>query len=150
MYCSACGTKLQVDLNYCNRCGQRVGPDKEKGSLAESLSSSLGYVGSAGFIAYIFVVIALAKNGVPGGQVIAITAFYFAALFGICSLILRQTQLFSGKSDHRERSRQSEVSDPAYLKPLTTAQLEEAREHGIRSVVENTTRTLDEVRIERR
>ena len=51
MYCSACGTKLQVDLNYCNRCGQRVGPDKEKGSLAESLSSSLGYVGSAGFIA---------------------------------------------------------------------------------------------------
>jgi hypothetical protein len=150
MYCSACGTKLQVDLNYCNRCGQRVGPDTEKSSLAESLSSSLGYVGSAGFIAYIFVVIALVKNGVPGNQVMGITAFYFAALLGICFLILRQAQLFSGKNDRGGQSRHSEQGDTPYLKPVTTAQLEEAREPGISSIVENTTRTLDEVRVERR
>src|SRR5688572_26633027 len=150
MYCSACGTKLQLDLNYCNRCGQRVGPDTEKSSLAESLSSSLGYVGSAGFIAYIFVVIALVKNGVPGNQVIFITAFYFAALFGICFLILRQTQLFSGKSETARRPRPKEEDVTPYIKPVTTAQLEEASEAGIGSVVENTTRTLDEVRVDRR
>ena len=143
MYCSACGTKLQVDLNYCNRCGQKIGPDTEKGSLAESLSSSLGYVGSAGFIAYIFVVIALVKNGVPGGQVIAITAFYFAALFAICFLILRQTQLFSGRSERARRSRPPQDDVTPYLKPVTTAQLEDAREPA--SVVENTTRTLDNI-----
>lgn len=148
MYCSGCGTQLKADLNYCNRCGRRVAEDSEKSSIAESLSSSLGYVGGFGFFSFIFVAIALVKNGVVGSQLVAISVCYFAALFGICFLILRQTQLFSTKGARNV----AEIEDrpAAYLRPVTTAQLHDPAEPGgIGSVTDHTTRTLDEVKIER-
>ena len=151
MYCSGCGTQIQSELNYCNRCGKRVSEsDSETASVAESLSSTLGYVGSAGFIAYIFVVLVLVKNGVPGNTLVPITFFYFAALFGICFLILRQTEFFAGKKWSPNRADAAEAKTAAYLQPVTTAQLRESQEHGIGSVTEHTTRTLDEVLIERK
>ncbi len=150
MYCSGCGTQLQTELNYCNRCGRRVASDSEKASVAESLSTSVGYVGAAGFLAYIFVVIALAKNGIPGNQIIPITFFYFAALFGICFLIIRQTQLFSAGSSKKEPET-IEDRPAAYLRPVTTAQLHEpADDGGLGSVTDHTTRTLDKVNVQRR
>lgn len=151
MYCSGCGTKLQSDLNYCNRCGQRVAEVSEKASIAESLSSSLGYVGGFGFVAFIFVVIALVKNGVVGNQLAAISLFYFAALFGICFLILRQTELFS-KGVRARRSSESPADEASqYSEPApTTSRLKELNQPGFGSVIDETTRTLDEARVERR
>ena len=151
MYCSGCGTQIQSELNYCNRCGKRVSEgDSETASVAESLSSTLGYVGSAGFIGYIFVVLVLVKNGVPGNVLVPITFFYFAALFGICFLMLRQTEFFAGKKTPLKRAEATDARTPAYLQPVTTAQLRESQEQGIGSVTEHTTKTLDEVLIQRR
>lgn len=149
MFCSACGTQIQDGLNYCSRCGKRIAEtDSETASIAESLSSSLGYVGGGGFIAYAFVILILVKNGVPSNVIVPITLVYFAALFGICFLILRQTHLFST----RGRSRPEDVRDgkAPFLRPVTTARLREARDAGVASVTEHTTRTLDEVPVERR
>jgi len=151
MYCSGCGTQLQPDLNYCNRCGNRVAGESEKASVAESLSSSLGYVGGFGFLSFVFVVLVLVKNGVPGNQIIPISFFYFAALFAICFLILRQTELLSGRNrppNRKDLPMQSET--PIYSRPAETNPLKELREPGIGSVIDETTRTLDAVKIERR
>lgn len=151
MYCSGCGTKLQVDLNYCNRCGQRVAGDSEKASVAESLSSSLGYVGGFGFLSFVFVVIALVKNGVVGSQLVMIALFYFAALFAICFLILRQTELFSKGVRSRRSADLPDGENSQYSAPApTTSRLRELNQPGIGSVIDETTRTLDEVRVERR
>jgi membrane-bound ClpP family serine protease len=153
MYCSGCGNQIEFELNYCSRCGKRVSEgDSETASIAESLSSSLGYVGGGGFIAFIFVALVLVKNGISGSQLIPITFFYFAALFGICFLILRQTQFFGHKKTSRQHADASEpnLETPAYLRPVTTAQLRESGERGIGSVTEHTTKTLDEFLVERK
>jgi hypothetical protein len=43
-----------------------------------------------------------------------------------------------------------ELESPAYLSPMETAQLDEARDFDIGSVTDATTRTLDQVTIERK
>src|SRR5687768_16728613 len=96
MYCSGCGTQIQAGLNYCSRCGRRVvDEDQVSDALAKSLNGSLGYIGGFGFFGFIFVVLVLTKNGVSGGQIVPIAFFYFAALFGICYMILRQSSILS-------------------------------------------------------
>ena len=151
MYCSGCGTKLQSELIYCSRCGRRVAEDSEKSSIAESLSSSLGYVGGFGFLSFIFVIIALVKNGVVGNQLVMIAFFYFAALFAICFLILRQTELFSKGGRARRSAELPAEENSQYSAPApTTSRLKELNEPGIGSVIDETTRTLDEARVERR
>jgi len=143
MFCSGCGAQVQSGLNYCNRCGKRVAEsESEASSIAESLASSLGYIGGFGFIGYIFVALILVKNGIPPDVLVKITFVYFASLVGICLLVLRQAQLFKKKEPVRYQEPASEA--PAYLRPITTAQLPESHDHPA-SVVDHTTRTLDEV-----
>ena len=104
--------------------------------------SSLGYIGGFGFLGYVFVVLVIVKNGVPPNYLVPITFFYFAALFGICYLILKQTELFG-----RNERRRDDVPDniqPAYLRPVTTAQLREGSDEPA-SVTDHTTRTLEEI-----
>lgn len=148
MYCSGCGTQIQTGLNYCSRCGRRVvDENQEANSLAKSLTGSLGYIGGFGFFGFIFVILALTKNGVDGGKIIPIAFFYFAALFGICYMILRQSNILA-KGPKAGYSGQPQAEERAYLKPVTTAQLNEPAERPA-SVTEHTTRTLDHVPIER-
>jgi hypothetical protein len=111
------------------------------------MASSLGYIGGFGFLGYVFVALVLVKNGVPPNYLVPITFFYFAALFGICFLILKQTELIKRTSPHRDEPHREQQP---YLRPVTTAQLEEARDHDVASVTDHTTRTLDEVLIERK
>ena len=49
MYCSDCGTKLESELNYCNRCGNRV-PKGEAMSVAENLFLPFESTGMTGLI----------------------------------------------------------------------------------------------------
>ncbi|MFN2411612.1 MAG: hypothetical protein ABR535_00945 [Pyrinomonadaceae bacterium] len=110
------------------------------------MASSLAYIGLGGFIAYIFVAVLFLRSGAPPGILVPITFFYFAALFGICFFILRQTNLLLGPKETPPR-RVAEQAQPTYLQPANTAQLYEAREPGVGSVTEHTTKTLDEVPI---
>lgn len=151
MYCSNCGSQIKPELNYCNRCGTRVSnPDAEtQKSIAENLSSAIGYIGGFGMLGFIFVMLILVKNGVGERALIPISFFYLAALFGICFLILQQIKNSPGKSVAGKTEYQGTFQTTPGLKEATTAQLDAPRESFI-SVTENTTRTLDEVLIERK
>jgi len=107
----------------------------------------MGYIGGFGMFGFIFVILILVKNGVDRNALIPISFFYLAALFGICFLIVRQISASSKKSSEKETA--SNEHQPAYLRPVTTAQLRETIDQPV-SVTEHTTRTLDEVVIERK
>lgn len=152
MFCPTCGNQVQSDLNYCNRCGAKVAgpaPGVEK-TVAENLSSAVGYVGGFGLIAFIFVVYLLVRSGADRTILIPISVFYLGALFGICWLILKQVSELTGRSYGKTSPPAvHETSEPAYLKPVTTAQLGESTFEPL-GVTEHTTRTLDEVKVERK
>ena len=146
MYCSGCGIPIQDDLNYCNRCGSKV-PKSDTTSIAEILSQSVAYVGGFGLLGFIFVLLVMVKKGVEMNALIPISFFYLAALFGICFLLIRQAAVFTGKSTSTKPA-EKDASQPTYLRPVTTAQLEGPDYEPI-SVTEQTTRTLDKVLVER-
>jgi len=148
MFCAGCGTQIQSGLNYCSRCGRRAETESGAATVAKGMTSSLGYIGGFGFLSYVFVVLVLVKNGVPPNLLIPITFFYFAALFGICYLILKQTQLF-GRTEPRRDDSQPAQDQPSYLRPVTTAQLADSHDTPA-SVTDHTTRTLDPIRRDER
>ena len=150
MYCANCGSRIKQELNYCNRCGAKVSKIEleTRQTVAENLSSSLGYIGGFGLFGFIFVALVLVKNGVPPTALVFISLFYLASLFGICFLILRQTSGFSKKTLPKGEDIQSGIHTGQLTSP-STARLEEYKE-PITSVTENTTRTLDKVLVERK
>ena len=146
MYCEGCGTQIQSGLNYCSRCGRRVAEDSKSSKHYRTNPLVIaGQTAGVGFFGFIFILLILAKSGVMPNLFVPITFFYFAALFGICFMILRYgsslTKRGSSEASHPN------PTEPAYLRPVTTAQLEEAREFGVGSVTDATTRTLSEVPI---
>lgn len=148
MYCSGCGTQLESELNYCNRCGNRVAKSNAD-SVAENMSQGVSYVGGFGLIAYIFVMLAMVKSNVETKALILISFFYLAALFGMVFLLIRQSAMFANK-DSAKRTEVTDQPPTVYLRPATTAQLSEPADTGIGSVTEHTTKTLDEVLIDRK
>jgi hypothetical protein len=151
MYCSGCGTQIQSGLIYCSRCGRRVAEDLATASWSSNPLTLTACIAGVGFFAFMLVVRALTRSEIPAGLIVPISFLYFAALFGICFMVLR----FGSKTktlDVVEMPRETgDLDAPAYLRPaVNTAQLEEARDFGIGSVTDRTTRTLDEVTIERR
>jgi hypothetical protein len=146
MFCSGCGTQIQSGLNYCSRCGRRAAEDSN--SSKQHRTNPLVIVGQTagvGFFGFIFVLLILSKSGVMPNLFLPITFFYFAALFGICFMVLRYGS--SLKKTEAPDTSQTNTTEPAYLSPVTTARLEEAREFGPGSVTDATTRTLSEVPI---
>lgn len=154
MYCSTCGTQLQKDLNYCNRCGNRVQREgSNASSAAENLSTAVGYVGGFGLLAFIFIMLIVLKKGAASELILPISALYLATLFGICYLLIRQAGILAKHQPDDKRSigpgeNGRPADEPVYLRPVTTAQLEEHRGDGIGSITESTTRTLDKVPVE--
>ncbi len=147
MYCAGCGTEIQSGLNYCSRCGRRVAEEVSFGKqIWTNPLAIVGQTAGIGFLAYIFILLVLTKSGATPNLFVPITFFYFAALFGICFLILQHGRSVSD-SAKTAAPPHDDTNAPAYLRPATTAQLEEAREFDIGSVTDATTRTLDEVRV---
>lgn len=145
MFCANCGVQIKQELNYCNYCGAKVSKvelETQK-TVAENLSSAVGYIGGSGLFCFIFVVLILVKNGVHSTALVFISMFYLASLFGICSLIIRQSAALSKKALPENENIQSEFQT-GQLNPANTARLEEYREPVI-SVTENTTRTLNKI-----
>ncbi len=147
MYCSGCGTRLGPNLNYCKQCGSRV-PNERSNSVAENLSQAITYIGAFGLMGFIFGIYLMTRSGVAAGPVIVISFLYLATLFGICYLILPQTAPFTLKKKNSNPEFHDAVPLP-YLSPVTTAQLPDAINSPL-SVTEHTTRTLEEVPVDRK
>ena len=106
-----------------------------------------GQTAGVGFVGYIFVIGIFMKYGAMPNIIAPLTFFYFAALFGICFMIMRHN---AGSAAATINPPAENTQDPPYLRSVTTAQLEEAREFGIGSVTDATTRTLDKMPFEDR
>ena len=132
-------------LNYCSRCGRRV-PTEGKNDPDRSPLVVAGSVAGVGFVAYIFVLLVLSRLPIAPDVYIPVTIVYFATLLGLCFLFLRQSSLAARRN--LKTGEQSEQRE--YMKPATTAQLEEAREFDIGSVTDHTTRTLEPNRVRER
>src|SRR5215203_5084276 len=90
MFCSGCGTQIQSGLNYCNRCGRRIADDATPARALSNPTVIAGQTAGVGFIAFIFVLLVMSKNALAPDVYIPVTFFYFAALFGLCFMFLRQ------------------------------------------------------------
>ena len=144
MFCSGCGTEVEGGLNYCKRCGNRVAKEQPS-AVAENLAGALPYIGSFGFIGFIAVLFLLLRSPtVSQGSIMLVSTVYLTALLAICFLILRQTSPFT-IGTRRGLQDETPAQSPAYLKPVTTAQLGATSEEPI-SIAEHTTRELQEVR----
>ena len=146
MFCAGCGTQIQSGLNYCSRCGRRITDDSKSEKFWTGPLSIAGNVAFGGLVSFIFVVLILTRGGTPPDLLLKIIFLYLAALFGICFMIMR----YGRTTSERPRPTSDQLPTAAYLRPVTTAQLDEAREFGVGSVTDATTRTLDEVPVGKR
>lgn len=152
MYCERCGKQLDEALNFCNGCGAQLkksSGDAELKSVLNTLLVALIVVATAG-IGVLAGLLAILLDRVPRIEpVIAFSLFYLATVFGICFLIMRQvSKLIDAKLSGKDLNEAVSPQEPlVQLPPKTTAQLEEQRQPA--SVVDVTTRTLEEVPIRR-
>ena len=152
MYCWSCGKDVKENLNYCSNCGARVekGVQDTYSSRANNPSSSVTYLGIFGLIGFIILVSSLLRRNLDPGAVFAFSVLYLVALFGICFMILRQNSSSSEKRANKTPIDTHDYSAPKSFRSGITNQLDEPSSEPIPSVTENTTRTLDEVLIERK
>lgn len=153
MYCPNCGKDVRKKLKYCNGCGERLSKvdefdkDGTPGKMLDNILTTVFLVVMFGLGILVGLVAVLLQNNIEPKFVMFISVAYLGAVFGICYLLLSQVpKLIDAKLHSRER----ELAPPAeaprvQLPPLSTNPLDEFREPA--SVVENTTRTLDEVRV---
>ena len=144
MYCERCGKQVDEGLNYCNSCGaqlRRESPPPK--SLAGFMVASVACTAIFGLIVLAWLLVNLLERMGPNpGPLFAFAAFYLAAIFGICYLIIRQvTKLIDADLRSREFPQRTASPPAVQLPPRSTSQLEEFREPA--SVTDHTTRTLE-------
>ena len=88
----------------------------------------------------------LLKNNVVPQVIVILALAFLCAVFGISCLMIQQISRMT-KSVSGEKI--SDKANPIQLGSINTAQLEEYRQPAT-SITENTTRTLDEILIERK
>lgn len=148
MYCPNCGSLVKSELHYCNTCGMRLKKEEKEsdGSIAETLSTAIGFIGTFGLIGFIFLIRTLLGKNVDEGLIVAVSFLYLATVFGICTMLLKQ--ISNSKTAASNHDLQSDYAAPQ-IKSVNTNRLEESKQNPA-SVVEETTRTLDEMPLERK
>lgn len=155
MYCAICGSLINEQLNYCNRCGNRVVKGNEltarqadsTAAILRILSCStgvVGVVGLGGLIGLIAILAGNAGNRSPAELIVVVSILFLLTTFGICFLLIRQISRLTDKMlSSQETANQKSAPDQLNF-PAAGGQIESLREPFL-SVTENTTRTLDEV-----
>ncbi len=141
MYCSTCGTLINTELNYCNRCGAKVDKlavGENKSEALQYLSMATGFVGLGGLGLTVGLIAILLNFSVHSEVVVVLALAFLTAVFGISFLMIQQISRMTNISLTSNKN----LSEKAQLNSPNTAQLEEQRE-PVRSVTENTTRTLE-------
>lgn len=151
MYCQSCGSQINAELNYCNRCGNRVGGNElatldggdARLSVLKSLSIATGFVGVVGVGGLIGLIAILINSGVRGPDLVFLALLFAATVFGICFLLTRQISRFSENGIVSPKQNLKQKRAPEQLNAADAAtEFQPAHKH-FRSVTENTTRTLD-------
>ncbi|MBA3693206.1 MAG: hypothetical protein H0W77_07175 [Acidobacteria bacterium] len=141
MYCATCGSLLNQELNYCNRCGARVDKlavSENKSEALQYLSMATGFVGLGGLGLTVGLIAILLNFSVHSEVVVMLALAFLAAVFGISFLMIQQISRMTNASQPSSKN----VFENSQLSSPNTAQLEEPRIPAV-SVTENTTRTLE-------
>lgn len=146
MFCSECGARVSEGLKFCSVCGTRAGKDNSeiRNQVAKTFSLATIFVGIFGIIGFGIVIKSLLENGVETSFILLMSVVYLGAIAGIVLLLVKQVMKLIGENVAPERN---EAETPVF-KPAITARLEEHKEPA--SVVEDTTKNLQEVPLERR
>lgn len=155
MYCPNCGKDVDAKLKYCSGCGERllkaaeIDADGTPGKMLDNVLTTIFMVVMFGFGILVGLVAVLLNFSIEPKYVMFIALGYLAAVFGICYQLLTQVpKLIDAKL--QPKGPIDTLMPDVQLPPRTTAQLEEPRDYGIGSVTDATTRTLDEVLVERK
>ena len=152
MYCSSCGVAVAQGLSYCNYCGAKL--TAEKGDHAvkssevkpESLVWGMVAVLVFGFVAVIFLLMAMKVAGIPLGLMLAFTTLSFLIMLLVEGVFT--WQLFRGKRGGEESG------DTVLLKGQSTNDLDAAHPRVLPepmpSVTEHTTRAFEPTYSERK
>lgn len=145
MYCPSCGTQIKTALNFCSRCGGKIEKSNsgEISSKYQNVSGVVGAVGLGGMIALVVLSLKFLKEGVDIGAIGVIIGMFLITILAMIYMIIRMMPRYL------ENSGPKTVSQPDYtargsLRVAKTAQLEEPKQTPA-SVIEDTTRTLDEI-----
>lgn len=143
MYCATCGTTVNSKLSYCQRCGSQIvkaSNAKESPTNLKDLTIVTGVVGLGGLGITLGLIAVLLDYKVDPTVIVILSLAFLCAVFGITFWMTQQTsKMFNAAQNSPEN-----LPEPAQINSRSAAQLEEARQPPA-SVVENTTRTLDEV-----
>jgi uncharacterized membrane protein YvbJ len=145
MFCANCGNQIKPELNYCNRCGGKI--EKINGEYTQtsfqSISTVIGVVGLGGMIVILIFALKLLKENVDISAIVVIIAMFLATILAIIYMTIRLMPQYLDQPKTNEKSFPDFVP-PNQLGSAKTARLEEQKQQPA-SVIENTTRTLDEV-----
>jgi predicted nucleic acid-binding Zn ribbon protein len=156
MYCSACGSPIAPGLSFCNRCGMSL---KERSGSKPTMPinaivTAMVIVGAAAMGMLLGGPIALKREGQFGEELIVLFMF-LTFLIGLVTEILLYRQLTrltsnSSKTQAVALPAPSVALPPQSVMPEYRSPQPHRLPEPIPSVTENTTRTLEYAREERR
>jgi hypothetical protein len=152
MYCSSCGVSVVQGLSYCNYCGAKLNGEKGDNTIKssevkpESLVWGMVAVLVFGFVAIMFLMMAMKMVGLNVGQILAFTIFSFLMM-----LLVEGVFIWKLLSRGRGAEKTGEMALPKEQasKELDAAQARVLRE-AMPSVTEHTTRTFEPIYSERK
>ena len=152
MYCSSCGGAVTHGLTYCNHCGAKLTGEKGdkliKSSEAKPEALIWGMVAVLvfGFVAVMFLMMAMKMVGLNVGQILAFTILSFLMMLLLeCVFIWK----FLRRKGDGEETGDTALSKKQATKELEVAQARALPEH-MPSVTEHTTRAFDPIYSERK
>ena len=152
MYCSTCGVSVARGLSYCNYCGAKLTGEKSDNAIKssevkrESLLWGMVAVLVFGFVAIVFLMMAMKMVGLNVGQILAFTILSFLMMLLVEGVFIWQLLRRKGGAE--------ETSDTTLSNGQATKELHEAQARllpeGMSSVTEHTTRAFEPIYSERK
>jgi apolipoprotein N-acyltransferase len=149
MYCSSCGAAVARGLSYCNQCGAKLHEERATGKSSEVRPESLVWAMVAvlvfGFVAIMFLMMAMKMVGLNVGQILGFTILSFLIMLVLEGVFISQLL---------RRKREMKTGDALVSKEQATNELYRAEEHLLPepapSVTEHTTRAFEPIYSERK
>ena len=152
MYCSSCGVAVAQGLSFCNYCGAKLNGEKGDSVIKssevkpESLIWAMVAVLVFGFVAIVFLMMAMKMVGLNVGQILAFTILSFLIMLLVEGVFT--WQLFRRKRGIQETGNTA-LSKEEAPKELDAAQARVLPE-PVPSVTEHTTRAFEPIYSERK
>jgi len=152
MFCSSCGVSVAQGLSYCNQCGAKLKGEKGDNSIKssevrpESLVWGMVAVLVFGFVAIVFLMMAMNMVGFNIGMILAFTFLSFLLMLLVEGVFIKM--LLRGKRGAEETRETAPANEHA------TKELYGAEGRGLpeprASVTDQTTRTLEPIYVDRK